>query len=214
MRSAYTSGALTTELAARRAILDTSEHKGTPKSKLGVNIRVPKTRTRTVRLDQDLDDSIQKRAKQENITVNFLINSTIRKLVEWDIPMKKLGMVTSPEGLLNKLIEKHSDEACLELGRESVREDFIPAAEYLFGEFSPRTSILLFRLASHYAGWWEFDDVADVMDARKQILIFRHHRGHKWAKYYQGLIEGVYRSLGKPLKIECTDYVCVVQFDV
>ena len=176
---------------------------------------MPKTTTRTVRLDEDLDDTIQKRAKEEKVAVNFIINRTLRKFVEWDIPNQKFGAIMTPERLLNKLIERYDDESCLELGRASAREDFKPLAEYLYAKFSPQTAIHLFRLISHYGGYLDFDVVADLMDARKQILILRHHQGHKWGKYFQGLIEEVYQVLlGKAIKIECTDYVCVAQFEV
>jgi hypothetical protein len=176
---------------------------------------MPKSVTRTVRLDKDLDDAIQRRAADEKITVNFLVNRTVRKLVDWDMPARKFGLVTTPEGLLNKLIERYDDESCLELGRASAREYIKPFAEYLFGEFSLQTSVLLFRRSSQYGGRWEFDDVVDVADSKKHILIFKHNQGHKWARYYHGLMLETFRDmLGKNAKVESTDYVTIAQFDV
>jgi hypothetical protein len=176
---------------------------------------MPKSVTRTVRLDKDLDDAIQRRAEEEKITVNFLVNRTVRKLVEWDIPARKFGLVIAPEGLLSTLIDRYDDESCIELGRASAREYIKPFAEYLYGEFSLETSILLFRRSSQYGGRWEFDDVVDVADSRKHILVFKHNQGHKWAKYYHGLMVETFRILlGKDAKVESTDYVIIAQFDV
>jgi hypothetical protein len=175
---------------------------------------VPKSVTRTLRLDADLDDAIQRRAAEEKITVNFLFNRTVRKLVEWDVPARKFGLVMTPEGLLNKLIDKFDDASCLELGRMSASEYFKPLAEYLYGEFSLTTSILLLRRSSQYGGRWEFDDVADVADSRKRILILTHNQGPKWARYYHGMILATFRDLlGKNVKVESTDYVLIAQFD-
>jgi len=89
---------------------------------------MPKSVTRTVRLDKDLDDAIQRRAEEEKITVNFLVNRTVRKLVEWDIPARKFGLVIAPEGLLSTLIDRYDDESCIGLGRASAREYIKPFA--------------------------------------------------------------------------------------
>src|SRR5579863_8411185 len=125
---------------------------------------MPKSVTRTVRLDKDLDDAIQRRAAEEKITVNFIFNRTVRKLVEWDVPARKLGLVTTPEGLLNRLLDRYDDDGCLELGRASARDYVKPFVVYLFGEFSLENTILLLRRSSQYGGRWEFDDVVDLAD--------------------------------------------------
>ncbi len=176
---------------------------------------MPKSVTRTLRIDADLDEAIQRRAGEEKITVNSFFNRTIRKLIEWDVPAQKFGLVMVPEGLLNKLIEKYDDASGFELGRASAREYVKPLAEYLYGEFSLETSILLLRRSSQYGGQWEFDDVVDLADSRKHILIFKHHQGHKWARYYHGMLLETFRDLlGKNVKLESTDYVTIAQFDV
>jgi hypothetical protein len=194
---------------------NTLEHKVTRKSRPGSIMSVPKSITRTVRLDADLDAAIQRKSAEEKVTVNFFINRTVRKLVEWDMPARKFGLVMTPEALLIKLLERYDDESCLELGRASAREYIKPLAEYLYGEFSLETSILLFRRSSQYGGRWEFDEVVDLADSKKHVLILRHNQGHKWARYYHGLIVETFRGLlGKNAKVESTDNLCIAQFDV
>ncbi len=44
----------------------------------------PKSITRTLRLDAELDDNLLKLAESENISVNLLINKALTRYVEWD----------------------------------------------------------------------------------------------------------------------------------
>lgn len=172
---------------------------------------MPKSVTRTIRLDEDLDRVIQNRARNENASVNFLMNSIIRKFVEWDIPAEKIGLRSIPEALLSRLIGEKDDEKCNELGRWVAREVFRPLAEYIFGDLSIHTSVQVFKRISQYAGRLRFDDTTD---SRKHILILGHNQGHSMSKYYGGVMEGVFHDLlGKQLILECTDSLCIAQLE-
>jgi hypothetical protein len=172
---------------------------------------LPKSVTRTVRLDEDLDHAIQQRAKDSRVTVNFLVNRAIRKLVEWDIPSANVGMVVVPSVLHDRLFDAVDEQVCRELGHSIAAEFYKPFAEFLFGEFSVNTAILLFKRMSEYGGRFVFDDSRDT---RKYVVIIRHGSGQKMSHYYGGLIEGIFRDiLGKQLKLQCTQALCIAQFD-
>jgi hypothetical protein len=172
---------------------------------------MPKSVTRTVRLEEDLDLAIQDRARDLRVTVNFLVNRAVRKFVEWDIPSEKFGMVIIASALLNKLFDEVDEQTCFKLGRSIAVEVFRPFMEYLFGELTVRASILLLKRASEYGGRFVFDEARDT---KKHILIIRHDLGQKGSMYYSGLLEGVFRDLlGKHLKVDCTAALCIAQFE-
>lgn len=172
---------------------------------------MPKTRTRTVRLDLDLDDAIQRRAEEGEVTANFLINKTLRKLTEWDIPGKKVGYVEVADVMVNKLIDEFEDDKCTELGRFTGREFCKPLAEILFGEFSVSTAIATFRRASLYTGRFDFDEVVDGI---RHVIVFKHSQGRKWTKFYEGLVKEVLQVLLlKNVSFQCTDAICIARFE-
>jgi hypothetical protein len=172
---------------------------------------MPKTRTRTVRLDSDLDEAIQRRAREDKVTTNFLINRTMRKLIEWDIPGRKIGYMEVPEIMVKKLIDEFDADKCTELGRFTAREFARPLTEYLFGEVTATAFISTFKRVAFYTDRFVFDD---VQEGNVHILVFRHDQGRKWTNFYQGLVKEILHDLlSKQVKFECTDAVCIARFE-
>ena len=81
--------------------------------------------TRTIRIERNVDEFLRKFADREGISVNFLVNKAIRRLVEWDVYADKFGMVSVPESLLVKMMDSVSDAEAGELGTW-VGENLLP----------------------------------------------------------------------------------------
>jgi hypothetical protein len=173
---------------------------------------MPKNVTRTIRLDDDLDRAIQGRAREANVSVNFLVNRMIRKSIDWDIPSEKFGTAAVPSVLIRRLFDETDGEAPENLGRSMAREFFEPFGKYLFGDFTFETSILLFRRMSQYGGLLTFDT---SHDSKKHIIILRHNAGQNVTSYYSGLLHGVYGDVLKMNpKVEGTRDICIAQIAV
>ena len=81
--------------------------------------------TRTIRIERDVDDFLRKFADREGISVNFLVNKAIRRLVEWDVFAEKFGMVALPGSLLTRMMEYLTDEESAALG-QWVGQNLLP----------------------------------------------------------------------------------------
>jgi hypothetical protein len=170
---------------------------------------MPKNVTRTVRLDDDLDRAIQDRARDANVSVNFLVNKLIRRFIEWDVPAEKFGTVHVPSVLLQRLYDETDDGKAEALGRLIAREYFGPFCKYLFGELSFERSILAFKRMAEYGGRFAFDTSSDK---RNHIIVLRHQGGEKISSYYSGLLLGVFNDLLKmDIKVESTHDLCIAQ---
>jgi hypothetical protein len=64
-----------------------------------------KTILRTIRIDKDLDDTLNKAAKENGVSENALISSILAKYVEWDRYSQKFGFVSLPSEALKAIIE-------------------------------------------------------------------------------------------------------------
>jgi phage-related holin len=176
---------------------------------LAILSSLPKSVTRTIRLDEDLDTAIQDRARDSKMAVNYLVNRAVRRLIEWDIPSEQIGMVAMPMTLVTSLFGQIDEQSCTKLGKMVSVEFFKPFAEYLFGEFSVYTSIMLFKRIAEYGRSFVFDTSSD---SRKHLLVLRHGRGRKLSVYYASLIEGVFHDLlGRQVEVEYTDALCMSQ---
>lgn len=170
---------------------------------------MPKSVTRTIRLDDDLDAQIHEKAREANTSVNFVVNRLIRKYIEWDLPGQKFGLGPVAASLLNSLFDDITETSAFDLGRRIAHEFYEPFATYLFGELTVETSILLFRRASDYGGRYSFDSNSDK---RHQVLVLRQNAGQKISKFYSGVFQGVFSEiLNVQVKMETTKDYCVVR---
>jgi hypothetical protein len=171
-----------------------------------------KSVTRTVRLDEDLDNGIQRRASESNISVNFLVNQLIRKYIEWDIPAGKFGAVFVSATVLRRLTEGIDDKTAGEIGRLNSREFFSPFCRYLFGEITYDTSILTFKRMAEYTNTYTMEATSD---SRNHVIILRHDGGHKISSFYEGFLKGIYSEILKmETRIESTDEYCIAQIKI
>jgi hypothetical protein len=185
---------------------NTREH---VKDSPGSVLAMPKSVTRTVRLDDDLDMAIQNRANESHVSVNFVVNRLIRKFIEWDIPAEKFGLGPVAAILLNRLFDEVDEATSAELGKWAAHEFFSPFCRYLFGELTYETSILTFRRASEYGNRYTFDTTSD---ARNRIIVLRHNGGSKVSSFYAGMFKGIYSDILKmEPNIESTHDYCIVQ---
>ena len=195
---------------AREPKTNTSEHinQGRPP-----NDRLPKSVTRTLRLDDDLDKSIQQEAVEGNVSVNLLVNQLIRRHVEWEAPFEKFGRVHIYTGLFRRLVEVADEETLHGFGRWMAGEFYEPFARYLFGEFTFQTALLTFKKMAMYGGVYAF--IYNSSDKRNYIVVLRHGSGNKYSAYFTGLLKGVYSDILKmDAKVEATKDFCLAQIAV
>lgn len=146
---------------------------------------MPESVTRTLRIEQDLDRKIQRIAADEKLTVNSLVNKTLLRMVEWDRPGSKVGLVSASSTLLGRLLADKDPADSEDLGRWAARGVYVPFIEFLFGEVSVASVLLLFTRASRY-GQFVFGQTAD---SGKHILILKQTFGANWDYYYGGVLK-------------------------
>ena len=170
--------------------------------------------TRTIRIERDVDEFLRKFAEREGISVNFLVNKAIRRLVEWDVFAEKFGMVSLPGSLLVRMIESLSDVEAAELG-EWVGRNLLPEfLTFWFKEVSLQTVVMGYsRLTARYAGAFEYEERAKE---GKWTIVFKHGGGARWSMYYEALLRTALGALLKGIEIrtEKTDDQVIARFSL
>jgi hypothetical protein len=173
---------------------------------------VSKNITRVIRMDEDLDVSLQERARDEGVSVSFLVSRLIRRYIDWDVPAQEFGTVQVPAVLLGRLYDGIDDMASQNLGRWMAREFFEPFGRYLFGELTFETSVEVFRRMSLYGGQFVFDRTSDKKNLN---LVLRHDFDQKISYYYTGLLQEVYSEILKmDMTVDSRRDICMAQFEV
>jgi hypothetical protein len=166
--------------------------------------------TRTIRIDDDLDLALQERARDERVSVSFLINRLVRKNINWDIPSQELGFVQLPSGLIMKLYENIDVDALEKLGRWTAREYMEPLGRLIMGVFDFNSSVEIFRRMSTYGGQFGFEG---ANNRRNRNIVLRYNGDRKTAAYLIGLLRGVYQDiLRMEAEIEAKQNFCIAMF--
>jgi len=76
-----------------------------------------KTTTRAFRIDETVDRQLREWAEREGVSVSFLANKALRRLVEWDMYADRFGFIAMPREALSRMIELLSEDEVRELGR-------------------------------------------------------------------------------------------------
>jgi len=170
--------------------------------------------TRTIRIEKDVDEFLRKFADQEGISVNFLVNKAIRRLVEWDVFAEKFGMVAMPASMLHKMMESISDEEAEELGTW-VGKNLLPEfLTFWFKEVSLQTVVMGYsRLTARYAKAFEYEEKSKE---GRWTIILKHGGGARWSIYYNALLRTALEGLlkGTELHMEKTDDQVIARFSL
>ena len=158
-----------------------------------------KTVTRTVRMDEGIDDSLQVLAKERGVSVNFLVNRSLRKFVEWDSHGEKFGIVSLPSAFVEHAMSYLTVDQARELGewvgRNLVKEFLV----FWFKEVSARTLLKGYpRLSAQYGRSFEYEE---HVDGGRWTVVLKHSGGANWSAYYEELLKAVMKEI---MHIEAT----------
>jgi hypothetical protein len=167
--------------------------------------------TRTIRIERDVDEFLRKFGEREGVSVNLLVNKAIRRLVEWDIYAEKFGLIALPSSLIERMMDRLTDEEAADLGRW-VGKNLVPEfITFWFKEVSLQAMVIGFpRLQSRYGRAFEYEE---QVNGGRWTIILKHSSGQKWSIYYEELLKTAFRDLLKTeLQVERTDDQVVARF--
>lgn len=173
-----------------------------------------KTRSVTFRIDSSVIDEMQREADQKEISLNVLVNQTLKRYCLWDRYENRIGMMPVPKIVLTSLIDKATTIAKENGIRdiERYRDNIIKqAAEIAFGLM--KDSVLLMK--KQYNLWVilsvleEYMKVSDIKadhkieEGRKHVFIVQHELGENWSLFTKELLTLIFENLAK-VRIECS----------
>lgn len=149
--------------------------------------------TRTIRIDADTDRFLREFSDKEGVSVNFLVNRALRRLVEWDIYAEKFGIVALPSAVVTKMMEHLTEEEAADLGRwvgKNLLREFLT---FWFKGVTLEALVEGFpRLSSQYGKAFEYQGHEE---GGRWTLVLKHGNGMRWSIYYEALLKSAYLEL-------------------
>ncbi len=171
-----------------------------------------KTILRTVRLTRDLDNLLQKDAKDRRLSTNALISSIITKYAEWDRYAEKFGFISLTKDGFRAIIEVAEKDKIIkiaeELGDRIVKEIML----FWFKKMNVETFLASLSLFCRYAGISEYELETE---GRDYTLTFHHDLGEKWSNFLAHLlVQGIKSTLGIIPKFDLSKSSVIIRFFV
>ncbi|OLB46882.1 MAG: hypothetical protein AUG17_00535 [Crenarchaeota archaeon 13_1_20CM_2_53_14] len=158
--------------------------------------------TRTVRIDEDVQDAIEHLAEQQNLSVNALVNKALRKFAFWDAALEKFEAIATPSQLLVKMMDYLSDQNAKELARSAGTNIAKELMQFMFKQVNLDSVLRHFELQGVHHVSIHFDH-ANEGDAH--TIVMRHTMGPKWSIFYEELIRSLFSELGIMIELERLD---------
>jgi hypothetical protein len=132
-------------------------------------------------------------ARQERVSVNYLVTSSLKRLTEWDILAEKFGFVAIPGFLHAKMYSYFTVEQARELGEWAARNfgrDFIL---FRFKKLTLDTVLEALRLlSSRYARIFSLEH---TFDGKAHTIIVKHGLGAKGSVFNEEFLMSIFKDL-------------------
>ncbi len=162
--------------------------------------RIP-SETRTIRLDGDLAVKLDELAKQENVSISFIINKALRRHVEWEIYAERFGFMMAFTSKMKRLFEHLTDEEARTMGRQSGENEFSAFINFWFKKLDLETTLkALELLGGEHSRAFRFEH---TNDGPMHTIILKHDRGPNTSAYYSEVAKTLFNRLG--LKAETVE---------
>ena len=169
------------------------------------------TRSISFRLDSKVIDEMQKEANQNEISLNVLVNQTLKKYTEWGRYENKIGMMPVPKLMLSSLIDRAIEIATkngllTDTTLDSYRDQIITEAATT--AYSLMKDAVLF-MKKDYNLWTVLSVLQEYMKVsginsdhqigagRKHISVIQHELGENWSLFTKELLTQIFESLAQ-----------------
>ena len=144
-----------------------------------------KTVLKTIRIDEDLDDALDKDAEEHGVSENALISSILAKYIEWDRYAEKFGRVSLPSEALKAIIEATEQDklrTTVEEFATSVPKDYVM---FHYRKLDVEACLLHLSFLSRYAGMFKYE--VQKEQERNYTITIHHKFGEKWSYWLKSL---------------------------
>ena len=169
------------------------------------------TRSITFRLDSKVIDEMQREANQNEISLNVLVNQTLKKYTEWGRYENKIGMMPVPKLMLSSLIDRAIEiakktgilnDTNLEPYRDQVIKEAANTAYDLMKDavLFMRKDYNLWTVLSVLQEYMKISGIDSdhrIESGRKHVFVIKHELGQNWSLFTKELLTQIFESLAQ-----------------
>ena len=176
----------------------------------GYRLQARRTRTRAFRIDETVDEQLREWAEREGVSVSFLANKALRRLVEWDMYADRFGFIAMPNEALSRMIDLLSLDEVRELGKWVGENAYRAFTTFVFKHIDMETVLeVIPKLTSKYTKAFEYEV---KREGSRTVIVLRHGRGRKYSIFYEEVARAMFRDLvGRGIRTESQENAVVLE---
>jgi len=172
-----------------------------------------KTTTRAFRIEESVDKQLREWAEREGVTVSFLANKALRRLVEWDMYADRFGFVAMPKEALSRMVDLLPEDQVRELGRWAGENVYRAFTTFVFKHFDADAVLeVLPKLTGRYMKAFEYEE---KRDGRRTVIVLAHGCGRKYSVYYEEVARALFQNpVGHEIHTEPQENALVLELPI
>jgi hypothetical protein len=182
-------------------------------SSMNINSDKSKKSTRSVsfRLDSKVIDEMQREANQNEISLNVLVNQTLKEYTEWGRYEKKIGMMPVPKQMLSSLIDRAIEiatknglltDTTIDPYKDQIIKEAASTAYNLMKDavlFMKKDYNLwtVLSVLQEYMKVSGINSDHQIESGRKHVFVIKHELGQNWSLFTKELLTQIFESLAQ-----------------
>lgn len=151
-----------------------------------------KTESLTCRLDKTILNKLKNEAQEKEISVNTLINQTLRHHFDWHSNAAKAGFIPVRRSLIIKLMEKISEEDITNISEYIIKKETKDILLMLRGEYNIESALDFIDTQIRISGYSYRHEV----NYERHHYTIKHEMGMKWSLYLKELFRFIFEEFG------------------
>jgi hypothetical protein len=171
--------------------------------------KVSKSVTRTIRVDNDVEDRLVEIAEKNKATVNSLVARALRRFVEWDYYADRFGLVTVPDAILRKIFGVLTEEQARNVGKWAGDHTIPELINFWYKQITLNTILdSMEMMGNKYGRAFKFEQSTD---RDNHTLILKHDKGRQTSAFYSEALKSLATRIGMSTQPTETDEQLVIK---
>jgi hypothetical protein len=155
--------------------------------------------TRTIRIDEEVDQALGRLSDRQRVSVNQLVNSALRRYTEWELLADMIGMIDIHDKTVGKLFEGISEDKAREIGCDTGLNAWTEMVAFMFKTVNYSSILKMLELRARYGHWFIFERTRQKdMD----VLILKHSQGKKVTAFFAEAMKCLLGRVGMRFEID------------
>lgn len=163
----------------------------------------------TFRIDKEILDNLKLLAKDQNLSLNTVVNQVLDSHINWDQHAPQVGWVVMLKAAMIDLIKNVDSEAIIKTATKASENGAKEISLFMRGKYGIEEWISILKDRAKKSGF----NFKEYHENGKTKLVMHHDMGEKWSLFFKSYFENVFVELGSNVKADFTENTMIIEID-